>query len=610
MADWIRFENGGTIGFGTVEGGTIAVHSGDMFAGAKPTGAALKLSEVRISTPCTPSKMVCLWNNFHQLAAKNDFTQPREPLWFLKAPNSYWPANQPIERPATYAGKIIYEGELGVVIGKKCFNISEAEAGDYIFGYTCVNDVTAVDLLRKDKSFEQWARAKSFDTFGVFGPVIATGVDPMKLSVKTILNGKERQNYPVADMFFPPHKLVAAISKDVTLMPGDIIACGTSLGAGTMGDAHNVVDIVIDGVGRLSNVFDQVLPSPYLLGAPPKQKKICVVGAGAIGGLLAAKFALAGEDVTVIDQGAHLAAIQRKGLTLEWHDGRVQTTKLKAVNKPTEAGKQDVVVLAVKAHFLDQVVRDINSMLSPETVVLTVQNGLPWWYFQKLGGQYDNHKLESLDPSGVLSKNIDPDRLIGCVVYPAAAVTAPGVIHHVEGDRFPIGELDGKETPRVKELHDVFIKAGLKSLVLSDIRSEIWLKAWGNLSFNPISALTHATLVDICQFAETRELAATMMKEAQDIAQKLGVTFSVTIDKRIAGAEAVGAHKTSMLQDVEAGRSLETEALIGSILEMAKLTKTAAPAIEAVYALVKLLNRVMLTEGSGVKLDKSEAKAA
>ena len=147
--------------------------------------------------------MICLWNNFHQLAAKNDFTEPKEPLWFLKAPNAYWPANKPIQRPATYAGKIIYEGELGVVIGKKCFNITEAEAGDYIFGYTCVNDVTAVDLLRKDKSFEQWARAKSFDTFGVFGPVIATGLDPLKLSVKTILNGKERQNYPVADMFFP-----------------------------------------------------------------------------------------------------------------------------------------------------------------------------------------------------------------------------------------------------------------------------------------------------------------------------------------------------------------------------------------------------------------------
>ena len=604
MAKWIRFEQNGNTGFGTLDHGIITVHSGDLFAGAKPSGQTLNLADVEILTPCQPSKMICLWNNFHQLAAKNDFTEPKEPLWFLKAPNAYWPANKPIQRPATYAGKIIYEGELGIVIGKKCFNISEAEAGDYIFGYTCVNDVTAVDLLRKDKSFEQWARAKSFDTFGVFGPVIATGLDPLKLSVRTVLNGKERQNYPVADMFFPPHRLVAAISKDVTLMPGDIIACGTSLGAGTMADAHNMVEIVIEGVGSLGNVFDQVLPSPYLTGAPPPQKKICVVGAGAIGGLLAAKFALAGEDVTVIDQGTHLAAIQKNGLKLEWHDGKVQTARMKAVNKPAEAGKQDIVVLAVKAHFLDQVVRDIDSLLGPDTIVLTVQNGLPWWYFQRLGGQYDNHKLDSLDPSGVLTKHIDPKRLIGCVVYPAAAATAPGVIHHVEGDRFPIGELDGKETARVRELHDVFIKAGLKSMVLPDIRSEIWLKAWGNLSFNPISALTHATLVDICQFAETRALAAAMMKEAQDIAQKLGVTFRVSIDKRIAGAEAVGAHKTSMLQDVEAGRSLETEALIGSILEMARLTNTPAPAIESVYALVKLLNKVMLLEGGGVKVEK------
>jgi 2-dehydropantoate 2-reductase len=178
------------------------------------------------------------------------------------------------------------------------------------------------------------------------------------------------------------------------------------------------------------------------------------------------------------------------------------------------------------------------------------------------------------------------------------------VIHHVEGDRFPIGELDGKETERVKKLHDVLVAAGLKSRVLADIRSEIWLKAWGNLSFNPISALAHATLVDICRFPETRALAADMMKEAQAVAGKLGVTFRHTIEKRIEGAEAVGAHKTSMLQDVEAGRSLETEALIGSILEMAKLTATPAPAIQAVYALVKLLNRTMLKEQAAVKLEK------
>ncbi|MFO0990106.1 MAG: 2-dehydropantoate 2-reductase, partial [Alphaproteobacteria bacterium] len=338
--------------------------------------------------------------------------------------------------------------------------------------------------------------------------------------------------------------------------------------------------------------------------------KICIVGAGAIGGLLAAKFALAGEDVTVIDQGLHLAAIRQNGLALEWHDGTVQTAKMKAVDKAADAGPQDLVVLAVKAHFLDQVVRDIDHLLGPDTVVMTVQNGLPWWYFQKLGGQYNGAKLKSLDPSGLLTRKIDPDRIVGCVVYPAAAVTAPGVIHHVEGDRFPVGELDGKETDRVKRIHNLFVNAGLKSRVLSDIRSEIWLKAWGNLSFNPISALTHATLVDICQFPETRRLAAAMMAEAQAIAEKLGVAFRHTIEKRIEGAEAVGAHKTSMLQDVEAGRSLETEALIGSILEMGKLTETPSPSIEAVYALVKLLNKVMLQEGGGVRVDKAPAKAA
>jgi ketopantoate reductase/2-keto-4-pentenoate hydratase/2-oxohepta-3-ene-1,7-dioic acid hydratase in catechol pathway len=609
MAQWLRFEHNGKTRFGTLQDGTIDVHDGDMFAGAKSTGEKVKLADVRVLPPCQPSKMICLWNNFHELAAKNSFRIPEEPLYFLKAPNALHPHGAPIERPKTYDGKIIYEGELGVVIGKKCFNVSEAEAKDYIFGYTCVNDVTAVDLLKKNPSFDQWSRAKSFDTFGVLGPVIATGVDPMKLRIRTVLNGQERQNYPVSDMFFPPYKLVAMVSRDMTLMPGDVIACGTSLGAGVMRDASNVIEIVIDGVGTLSNRFDQELPSPYLLGEP-KPIRIGVVGAGAIGGLMAAKLGLAGNQVTVIDvPGPHLNAIKQNGLKLEWHDGKVETAKVKAVDKAADAGKQDVVVLAVKAHFLDQVVKDIDHMLGPDTLVLTVQNGLPWWYFQKLGGKYDNQKLESLDPTGILSKKIDPNRLIGCVVYPAAAVTAPGVIHHVEGDRFPIGELDGKESERAKHLHDVFVKAGLKSRVLNDIRSEIWLKAWGNLSFNPISALTHATLVDICQFAETRELAASMMREAQEIAQKLGVTFRVTIEKRIEGAESVGAHKTSMLQDVEAGRSLETEALIGSILEMAKLTNTPAPAIASVYALVKLLNKVMLTEGGGVKVEKQGAPA-
>ncbi len=287
MTQWVRFERGGKKQFGTLNGDTIEVHEGDMFANPKATGERAKLSEVKLLTPCEPSKMICLWNNFHELAAKNDFQHPTEPLYFIKAPNAYHPHGEPIRRPSTYDGKIVYEGELGVVIGKRCSNITEAEAGDYIFGYTCVNDVTAVDLMKKFPTFDQWTRAKSFDTFGVFGPAITTGIDPMKLRIRTVLNGKERQNYPVSDMFFPPHKLVAAVSKDMTLMPGDIIACGTSVGVGVMEAANNVVDIVIDGVGTLTNKFDQVLPSPYLLGEAPKPRRICVVGAGAIGGLLA-----------------------------------------------------------------------------------------------------------------------------------------------------------------------------------------------------------------------------------------------------------------------------------------------------------------------------------
>lgn len=333
--------------------------------------------------------------------------------------------------------------------------------------------------------------------------------------------------------------------------------------------------------------------------------KICIVGAGAIGGLLAVRFAEGGNEVTIVDQGAHLAAIQQSGLKLLWEDGSEHVVRVKAVDSVKQAGPQDLVVLAVKAHFLDQVARDIGSLLGDGTMIVTVQNGIPWWYFQRHGGQYDGARLRTLDPSGILTRHIPADRIVGCVVYPAASVPEPGVVRHVEGDRFPVGELDGSTTERVQRLHDLFVDCGLRSRILDEIRSEIWLKAWGNLSFNPISALTHATLVEICQFAETRELAAEMMREAQQIAEKLGVTFRHTIEKRIAGAESVGAHKTSMLQDVEAGRSLETEALIGAILEIGEMTGTPAPSIKAVYALVKLLNKVIMSEHAGVKLTEA-----
>jgi len=604
VAHWIRFERQGRTGFGTLDGETIRVHDGDMFDDPEPTRATVPLADVEVLTPCTPSKMICLWNNFHALAARLGVAEPAEPLYFLKSPSAFLAQGETIRRPPSYGGNVVYEGELGIVIGKRCSNVAEEEAGDYIFGYTCVDDVTAADIITKDPTFAQWARAKSFDTFGVFGPVIATGLDPMELSIHTVLDGKERQNYPVSDMIFPPQKLVSYLSRDMTLLPGDVIACGTSVGVGAMRAASNLIEVTIEGIGTLGNTFVQQVPFKYFEGEP-KPMRVCVVGAGAIGGLMAAKLAGAGHPVTVIDQGAQLAAIRENGLKLVWEDGTEHTAGVKAVGSAAEAGPQDLVILAVKAHFLDQVVREIDAMLAPETMIMTVQNGLPWWYFQRHGGSYDGHKLASLDPSGILARKINPERVLGCVVYPAAQVIAPAVIRHAEGDRFPIGELDGRETERAKWVHDVLVSAGLKSRILADIRSEIWLKAWGNLSFNPISALSHATLVEICQFPETRALAADMMREAQAVAEKLGIRFRHTIEKRIEGAEGVGAHKTSMLQDVELGRSLETEALVGSILELAKLTDTPAPSIQAVYACVKLLNKVMLTEGGGVRLNKA-----
>jgi ketopantoate reductase len=336
--------------------------------------------------------------------------------------------------------------------------------------------------------------------------------------------------------------------------------------------------------------------------------KVCVVGAGAIGGLLAVKLAQAGESVSVIDRGAHLAAIRSKGLQLHWHDGAVSKASVKAFDKAAEAGEQDLVVLGVKAYDLEAAARDIHHLLGPETMVMTVQNGIPWWYFHKEGGKFDGRRLESLDPKGLLSEKIHADRIIGCVAYPAAAMTAPGVIEHVEGERFPVGELDKSESERVKKISDALIKSGLKSRVLTDIRDEMWLKAWGSLTFNPISALTHATMAGICRFPDTRKLAVAMMTEAQTIATKLGITFRHTIEQRVEGAEKVGEHKTSMLQDLEAGKQLENEALVGAILEMGKMTDTPTPVIESVYALVKLLDKV--TQANSAASGKGAATIA
>ena len=334
--------------------------------------------------------------------------------------------------------------------------------------------------------------------------------------------------------------------------------------------------------------------------------KIAIIGAGAIGGLVGARLALAGEDVTFLVRGANLAAIRDNGFKLIEHDGIEHVIKqVRATSNYEEAGPQDVVILALKAHQVDAVVDELPKLFGEHTTIITMQNGIPFWYFQRQGGVHEGRAVNSVDPTGMLLKKIPAERIIGCVVYPASVLVAPGVVRHTEGDRFPLGELDGKNTPRITALSEVFARAGFKSPVLDDIRSEIWLKLWGNLTFNPISALAHSTLVDICQYPLSRELAAAMMTEAQAVANKLNITFRVPLEKRIAGAEKVGKHKTSMLQDIEAGRDPEIDALVGSVIELGKLTDIPTPRIDTVYALVKLLAKTMADEGGGVTLKKA-----
>ncbi len=325
--------------------------------------------------------------------------------------------------------------------------------------------------------------------------------------------------------------------------------------------------------------------------------KMAIIGAGAIGGYVGVKLALAGEDVTFMVRGANLDAIRNNGMKLIMHDGTEFVARnVKAANNYDEAGPQDVVILAVKAHQMEAIANDVPKLFGPDTIVVTMQNGIPYWYFHKHGGELEGSRLESVDPTGLISEKIPAQRVIGCVVYPASKLVAPGVVKHIEGDRFPVGELNGSTSERVTRISEYFAKAGFKAPVLEDVRAEIWLKLWGNLTFNPISALTHSTLVDICQFPLTRELAAAMMTEAQAIANKLGITFRVPLERRIAGAEKVGKHKTSMLQDFEAGREPEIEALVGSVVELGRLTQTPTPHIDAVYALSKLLAKTLAEE--------------
>ncbi len=318
--------------------------------------------------------------------------------------------------------------------------------------------------------------------------------------------------------------------------------------------------------------------------------RIAIVGAGAIGGYLGARLSLAGEQVTFIARNQNLAAINAHGFKLILEDGTaLHAPGVRAVAQMADAGPQDVVLLTLKAHQVRDVLPGLPALLGPGTVVVTMTNGVPWWYFQKLVGPYEGRQISSVDPDGALAAAIDVHRLIGSVVYPAAELVAPGVVRVIEGNRFSLGELDGSRSERIDALSRVMMNAGFKSPVSRDIRAELWVKLWGNLSFNPISALTHATLQDICRHPLSRCLAQRMMAEAQAVAEKLGVVFKISLAQRLAGAEAVGAHKTSMLQDVEAGRALELAALVGAVVELGQITGTATPTIEAIYAATSLL---------------------
>lgn len=333
--------------------------------------------------------------------------------------------------------------------------------------------------------------------------------------------------------------------------------------------------------------------------------RIAIVGAGAIGGYLGVKLALAGCEVTFVARGANLEAIRRSGMRLILDDGAELAAPQARGCAIDEAGVHDYVILTMKAHQVAPVAPDVLKLCDANTAIVTMQNGLPWWYFHRLGGDYEGTRLHSVDPGGVLWDTLTPQRVIGSVVYPAAELVAPGVVKLIEGNRFSLGEPSGEKTARVLALAQAMIAAGFKTPVSTDIRSELWVKLWGNVTFNPVSALTHATLEDICRFPLTRELAVRMMTEAQAVGEKLGVQFKVSIDQRIAGAEAIGAHKTSMLQDVEQGKPLELEALVGSVVELGRITRTPTPTIEAVYALASLLARTLAAQQGALAIRRA-----
>ena len=320
--------------------------------------------------------------------------------------------------------------------------------------------------------------------------------------------------------------------------------------------------------------------------------RVAIVGAGAMGTLLGNGFCKGGHEVSVLDLPDRVAQLKSVGkLVVIERNGRESAESPHLVTSDVaDMGQNEVIVLATKAQDLPLLAQDVQRMVGDDSAILTIQNGIPWWYLQQLPHEFGTETIKCLDPDGLLEKFVDPTRIVGCVAYPAAAMEDDGRVRHIEGYKYPIGELDGKVRDRTETISALFESAGLQSRVLNDIRSEIWLKAWGALSINPISALTRATMEEICSFAQTRDLIAEMMSEAQQVAEKFGASFRHTIEKRIEGAHAVGPHKTSMLQDVERGHPLELDALMLAVIELAELAGVDVRAIRHVYACVALLN--------------------
>lgn len=337
--------------------------------------------------------------------------------------------------------------------------------------------------------------------------------------------------------------------------------------------------------------------------------KICIYGAGAIGGYLGVQLARAGAEVSLVARGPHLAAMRENGLKL-LIDGEERVAQLRCTDDPRELGPQDYVIIALKAHSVPSVLDAMQPLLGPDTAVVTAVNGIPYWYFYKHGGALEGTTLESIDPGGRQWRELGPERAIGCVVYPATEVVAPGVIQHVYGTKFPLGEASGERTERVEKLSQMMAAGGLDAPIRDNIRDEIWLKLWGNLCFNPISALTHGTLDIIASDPGTRAVAKAMMLEAKAIGDKFGVHFRVDVERRINGAGAVGAHKTSMLQDLERGRAMEIDPLVSVVQEMGRLAKVPTPTLDVVLALIKQREFMTQPDAVAAAQERLAAKAA